>query len=394
MKAVISNQWPEFSAKQKTLTILGSTGTIGQNTLKIVAAHPEKFRIAALTAATNVPALAEQAKRFKPARAVIADASLYNELKTALAGTGIEAAAGEKAMGEAAEMPADVVVSAIVGAAGLKPTLAAIKAGRTVALANKECLVSAGDLFKKEVARHGAALIPVDSEHSGIFQIFDPAQVDYVESVTITASGGPFRNFTRDQMRTITPEQAIKHPNWAMGAKISVDSATLMNKGLELIEAFYLFPLKAEQLNVLIHPQSVVHAFVHMIDGSVLAQLSHPDMCTPIAYALAWPERIAAPVKKLDFAEIGNLTFETPDTDKFPALALAQQALKTGGNAPTILNAANEVAVNRFLKNEIAFLDIAAHVEKTLEKMPYSALNSMEDVFACDEAARHFAKEL
>jgi 1-deoxy-D-xylulose-5-phosphate reductoisomerase len=394
VSAVVNKRWPLADEAQKTLTILGSTGTIGQNTLKIVAAHPGKFRIQALTAANNVAALAEQAKKFKPARAVIANESLYSELKTALAGTGIDVAAGDAAMCEAAEMGADVVMSAIVGAAALKPTLAAIKAGHTVALANKECLVSAGELVKKEAAKYGATLIPVDSEHSAIFQVFDPAHPVFVESVTITASGGPFRNFTREQMANVTPEQAVKHPNWAMGAKISVDSATLMNKGLELIEAFYLFPLACEQLKVLIHPQSIVHAFVHMIDGSVLAQLSHPDMCTPIAYALAWPERIATPVKKLNFAEIGSLTFETPDLTTFPALALAQNALKTGGSAPTVLNAANEIAVGRFLKNDIKFLDIATHVEKTLEKMPHSALNSMEDVFACDDAARRFAKEL
>jgi 1-deoxy-D-xylulose-5-phosphate reductoisomerase len=390
----VANRQPLAANKEKTLTILGVTGTIGQNTLKIVAAHPEKFRIAALTAGDNVAALAAQAKLYKPKRAVIANASLYNELKAALSGTGIEVAAGEDAVCEAASMAADVVVSAIVGAAGLKPTLAAIKAARTVALANKECLVCAGELVKKEVAKCGATLIPVDSEHSAIFQLFDPLQAEFVESVTITASGGPFRNFTREQMVNVTPEQAMKHPNWAMGAKISVDSATLMNKGLELIEAFYLFPLKAEQLNVLIHPQSIVHALVHMLDGSVLSQMSHPDMCTPIAYALAWPKRIAAPVKKLDFAEIGSLTFETPDMQRFPALALAKAALKAGGNAPTVLNAANEIAVNRFLKGGISFLDIATQVEKTLEEIPNSPLNSIEDVFACDTAARRFAEGL
>jgi 1-deoxy-D-xylulose-5-phosphate reductoisomerase len=391
---VASGQWPEFSEKQKTLTILGSTGTIGQNTLKIVAAHPDKFRIQALTGANNVAVLAEQAKTFKPKRAVIANEALYEELKSALSGTGIEVAAGENAVAEAAKMPADVVVSAIVGAAGLKPTLAAIESGHTIALANKESLVSAGELVKREALRRSATLIPVDSEHNAIFQLFDFEHPEWVESVTITASGGPFRNFTREEMRSVTPEQAIKHPNWNMGAKISVDSATLMNKGLELIEAFYLFPLKSEQLKILIHPQSIVHCLVAVIDGSVLAQLSHPDMCTPIAHALAWPERIAAPVKKLDFAAVGSLQFEAPDTARFPALALARQALEAGGNAPTVLNAANEIAVHRFLKKEVGFLDVAAQVEKTLEAIPNSPLNTIEDVFACDREARRFAEGL
>jgi len=378
----------------KTLTLLGATGTIGQNTLKIVAAHPERFHIIALTGANNVATLAEQAKQFKPKRAVIANKDLYNELKAALAGTGVEAAAGEQAVLDAARMKSDVVVSAIVGAAGLRPTLAAIETGATIALANKESLVSAGAVVKKEVAKHGATLIPIDSEHNAIFQLFDFEHPEWVENVTITASGGPFRNLTREQMKNVTPEQAVKHPNWNMGAKISVDSATLMNKGLELIEAFYLFPLKAEQLRVLIHPQSIVHALIAMVDGSVLAQMSHPDMCTPIACALAWPERIAAPVKKLDFAEIGSLTFEAPDIEQFPALGLAQQTLEAGGNAPTVLNAANEIAVQRFLKNKIGFLDIAAIVEKTLEATANSALNSIEDVFACDQKARAFAERL
>jgi 1-deoxy-D-xylulose-5-phosphate reductoisomerase len=389
---VASGQWPVASEKIKTLTILGSTGTIGQNTLKIVAAHRERFRIAAMTGANNVTLLAEQAKQFTPQRAVIANASLYKELKEALAGTGIAVAAGEQAVCEAAAMDADIVVSAIVGAAGLKPTLAAIGCSTTVALANKESLVCAGALVTKEARKHSATLIPVDSEHNAIFQLFDFDHSEWVESVTITASGGPFRTISREQMKPVTPEQAVKHPNWNMGAKISVDSATLMNKGLELIEAFHLFPLKAEQLNVLIHPQSIVHALVQMVDGSVLAQMSHPDMCTPIACALAWPERIKAPVKKLDLAAISNLTFEAPDMERFPALRLATDALKTGGNAATVLNAANETAVGRFLQKDIGFLDIAALVEKTLEAIPNSPLNSLEDVLACDEATRRFVE--
>ncbi len=378
----------------KSLTLLGATGTIGVNTLKLVEAHPERFRLNVLTAGDNVKLLAGQARKYNPKRAVIANASLYNELKDALSGTGIEASAGEDAVCEAASMPADVVMSAIVGAAGLKPTLAAIRTGTHIALANKECLVCAGELMNREVKQYGAKLLPVDSEHNAIFQMFDANHPEWVEQITITASGGPFRNLTREQMKDVTPEQAVKHPNWNMGAKISVDSATLMNKGLELIEAFYLFPVKAEQLNVIIHPQSIVHCLIQMVDGSVLAQMSQPDMITPIAHALAWPERIAAPVKKLNLAEIGNLQFETPDETRFPCLALAKAALKAGGNAPTVLNAANEIAVGRFLRNEIKFLDIAAVVEKTLKKMDTGVLTTIDDVLSCDAQARTFAETL
>ena len=394
MKKATKSIAPTVAADVKTLTLLGATGTIGQNTLKIVSAHPEKFRIAALTGANNVAVLAEQARRFRPERAVIANEALHAELKSALSGTGIDVAAGEQAVIESARMPADIVVSAIVGAVGLKPTLAAIESGATIALANKECLVCAGGIVTREAARRGAKIIPVDSEHNAIFQVFDTDHPEWVESVTITASGGPFRNFTHEQMQAVTPEQAVKHPNWSMGAKISVDSATLMNKGLELIEAFHLFPLTSEQLKVLIHPQSIVHALVSMVDGSVLAQMSHPDMCTPIAHALAWPQRIEAPVKKLDFTRIGSLQFEAPDIQRFPALRLARQALEAGGNAACVLNAANEIAVYRFLKGETGFLNIAASVEKTLEAIPYSALNSLEDMFACDAEARRFAEGL
>jgi len=379
-------------AQKKSITLLGATGTIGQNTLKIIASQPERFELAAITGGSNVTLLAQQAREFNVRRAVIADASLYNSLKDALSGTGIEVAAGEEAVLDAAAMPSDIVMSAIVGAAGLKPTLAAIRTGATVALANKECLVCAGPLMNKEVRRHNATLIPVDSEHSGIFQLFDPEYPERVDSVTITASGGPFRSWTTEQMKSVTPEQAVKHPNWTMGAKISVDSATLMNKGLELIEAFYLFPLKQEQLNVLIHPQSIIHCLVTMIDGSVLSQMSLPDMCTPIACALAWPDRIFAPVQKLDLAAIGSLQFETPDMVRFPGLRLAREALIAGGNAPTVLNAANEIAVHRFLKGGIGFLDIAKLVEKTLEKIDNHTLETIEDVLACDSQARRYAE--
>jgi 1-deoxy-D-xylulose-5-phosphate reductoisomerase len=388
-----ASAFPIAAGQPKSVTLLGSTGTIGANTLSLIETHPGQFRLTALTAGDNVALLARQARQFKPKRAVIANASLYAELKEALAGTGIEIAAGEDAVCEAAALPSDIVMAAIVGAAGLKPTLAAIRSGNTIALANKECLVCAGELMNREVAKHNSKLIPVDSEHNAIFQLFDFEHPQFVESVTITASGGPFRTFTLEQMKNVTPAQAVKHPNWNMGAKISVDSATLMNKGLELIEAFYLFPLKAEQLGVLIHPQSILHCLVQMIDGSVLAQMSHPDMRTPIAHALAWPQRVNAPVKKLNFAEIGSLQFEAPDMERFPALRLAREALAAQGNAPTILNAANEVAVKRFLAGEIGFLDIVKVVERTLAIMDNSPSQTIEDVLACDAAARRIAEQ-
>lgn len=374
------------------VTLLGATGTIGQNTLKILAQHPDSFSVVAMTAGENVALLAEQALRFRPQRAVIANPSLYNELKERLAGSNIEVAAGEKAVVEAAQMETDVTVVAIVGAAALEPTLAAIAQGKKIALANKECLVCAGELVNRAIAQHGAQVIPVDSEHNAIFQVFDHQRPAHVERVLLTASGGPFRQFTLEQMKSVTPAQAVRHPNWNMGAKISVDSATMMNKGLELIEAYYLFPLKAEQLGVLVHPQSIIHCLVQMVDGSVLAQMSQPDMCTPIAHALAWPERISAPVEKLDLAAIGQLQFEAPDEARFPALRLAMQALGAGKSAPTVLNAANEVAVARFLAGQIGFLDIIKIVEKTLETMDTVSFETVEDVLACDGAARRFAQ--
>ena len=380
------------ATRKKSVTILGSTGTIGQNTLKMIDAGADNFQILALTAGNNVALLTEQAKRYRPKLAVIADASLYNELKENLSGLGIEVAAGEHAVAEAAAIPTDIVMSAIVGAAGLKPTLSAIRTGTTVALANKECLVCAGELVMKEVARHNATLIPVDSEHSAIFQLLDKVDMESVEDITITASGGPFRTWTTEQMRDVTPQQAIKHPNWNMGAKISVDSATLMNKGIELIEAFHLFPFTAEQLKVLIHPQSIVHCLVTIIDGSVLAQLSTPDMGAPIAHALAWPARMRTPVKRLDLATLGQLEFAAPDTGRFPALRLAREALVAGGCAPTVLNAANEVAVHRFLKGDIGFLDIVRVIEQTLASVTNTPFSTLEDVLACDQQARRTAE--
>jgi len=374
------------------VSILGSTGTIGTNTLDIVSAHPDRFQIAALTAQENVEALADQAKKFGAKYVAINNQAHYEKLKILLSGTNIEIGAGEEAVVTAAEYEADVVMSAIVGVAGLKPTLAAIRKGRRIALANKECLVCAGDLMNAEVKRHNATLIPVDSEHSGIFQLIGARANDEIEKVILTASGGPFREYTLEQLKKVTPEQAVQHPNWRMGAKISVDSATLMNKGLELIEAHYLFGLPAEKLDAIIHKGSIVHALVEMVDGSVLAQLSNPDMRAPIAYALAYPERISTPVKKLNLAEVGNLCFAAPDEIRFPALRLAKQALKAGGSAPTILNAANEIAVARFLRGEVGFCDIPVIVEKALETIGHTVPSSIGDIYTLDGETRRFAE--
>lgn len=378
----------------KSVTILGSTGTIGQNTLKCIALHPDDFSVKTLVGNANATLLAAQAELFRPESIVIANPDFYSELRNLLSGKKIKIEAGEEAVIAAASSGADITMSAIVGAAGLKPTLAAIKSGKKIALANKESLVCAGELVKNEVKKYGATIIPVDSEHNAIFQLLENQDVKHVERVTITASGGPFRTFTLEQMQDVTPQQAVRHPNWNMGAKISVDSATMMNKGLELIEAFYLFPLRAEQLNILVHPQSIIHALVEMVDGSVLAQMSQPDMCTPIANALAWPKRIAAPVKKLRLEEIGNLSFEAPDDVRFPAIRLAREALLAGGSAPTILNAANEVAVARFLAGEIGFTYIAKIVEKTLEILYSKPLETIDEVLDCDKTARLHASEI
>lgn len=374
------------------ISILGSTGTIGCNTLDIVAAHPDRFEVVALSAQENVEKLAEQAKRFRPRYVAVNNRTKYSELKSLLAGTDIEVAAGEEAVLAAAEIECDIVMSAIVGVAGLKPTLAAIRKGRRIALANKECLVCAGELMNAEVKKYNATIIPVDSEHSGIFQLIGARDSREISHVTITASGGPFREYSLAQLKNVTPEQAVRHPNWHMGAKISVDSATLMNKGLELIEAHYLFGIAGSKLSAVIHPQSIVHALVAMVDGSVLAQLSNPDMRAPIAYALAYPERVATPVKILDLAALQTLTFAAPDEARFPALKLAKQALAQGGSAPTVLNAANEIAVARFLKGAIGFLDIPVIVEKTLESIGQSVPSSIADIYQLDEQTRHFAE--
>ena len=382
------------ATQPRRLSILGSTGSIGCSTLDLVARNPEAFEIEALTANRSVSRLAVQAKRLGARQAVVADESCYADLKEALGGTGIEVAAGSTAVAEAAARPADWVMAAIVGAAGLQPTLAAVRQGSVIGLANKETLVCAGALMTAEVAAHGAQLLPVDSEHNAIFQVLDLDQPDKVDRLILTASGGPFRSFSRDEMAAVTPAQAVAHPNWDMGAKISVDSASMMNKGLELIEAHYLFGMAEDRIDILVHPQSVIHSLVAYVDGSVLAQLGQPDMRTPIAYALAWPERMATPVERLDLAAIGRLDFEPPDEDRFPALRLARAALRAGGTAPTTLNAANEEAVAGFLDERLDFTGIAAVVEETLEAHPSARLASLEEVSAADAAARATACRL
>jgi 1-deoxy-D-xylulose-5-phosphate reductoisomerase len=383
-----------MTERPRRVTILGSTGSVGQSTVDLLLRNRDAFVVEALTANRNATLLAEQAKALDARFAAVADPADYPALKEALAGAGIEVACGRAALVEAVERPADWVMAGIVGAAGLEPTLAAVRQGRMVAFANKEVLVSAGSLFMREVAAHGATLLPVDSEHNAIWQCFDFDRVEGIEKITLTCSGGPFRERSLAEMRGVTPEQAVAHPTWRMGAKISVDSATLMNKGLELIEAHHLFQLAPERIDIVVHPQSIVHGLVTYCDGSVLAHLGSPDMRTPIAYALGWPGRAVAPTKRLDLAEVGRLTFEAPDDVRFPALRLAREALTRGGAGPTVLNAANETAVHAFLAGHIEFLDIAATVERTLELMPGGELDSLDDVYNVDAAARETAASL
>jgi len=375
----------------RRVSILGSTGSVGRNTVSLVEAEPERYAVEALSANGNVELLADQAKRLRAKLAVVADERRYRALKEALAGTGVKAAAGPEALVEAAMRPADWVMAAIVGAAGLASTLAAVRRGALVALANKETLVCAGAMVTAEVKRCGARLLPADSEHNAIFQVFDDDRRHAIERIILTASGGPFRERSLAEMERMTPEQAVAHPNWRMGAKISVDSATMMNKGLEVIEAHYLFDLPSERIDVVVHPQSVVHGMVCYKDGSVLAQLGSPDMRTPIASTLGWPDRIAAPSPRLDFTTLARLTFEPPDPQRFPALRIARAALADGGTAPTVLNAANEVAVAAFLERRIGFLDIAQAVERTLDALPARRVADLEDVVATDLEAREVA---
>ena len=381
-------------SQPRRVSILGSTGSVGANTVDLIKRQPDAFIVEALTANRNATRLAEQARELNARLAVVADLSKYTELKDALAGSNVEVAAGAEAILEAAGRPADWVMASIVGAAGLEPTLTAVRRGATVGLANKECLVSAGDVFVREVNSNGATLLPVDSEHSAIFQVFDFDNADRVRRIILTASGGPFREFSLKEMADVTPEQAVDHPNWDMGVKISVDSATMMNKGLELIEAYFLFPVREDQIDILVHPQSVVHSMVEYVDGSVLAQLGSPDMRTPISYALSWPTRMLTPSPRLRLDKIANLTFEAPDIKRFPALQLAREALQAGGTAPATLNAANEVAVRFFLDESIGFLDICGIVTDVLAEMPTTGLDSMDAVYEIDSQARALAEQL
>ena len=379
---------------QRSLSIFGATGSIGLSTLDLVRQHRDQYRLVALTANGNAAELAKLAREFKPDVAVVADEGAYGDLRDALDGTDIRTAAGADALVEAAQMGADWTMAAIVGCAGLPSTMAAIDAGKTVALANKEALVSAGDLMMAAVERSGATLLPVDSEHNAIFQCLAGGRIDQVRKITLTASGGPFRTFSLEQMSGVTPAQAVAHPNWDMGAKISVDSATMMNKGLELIEAHHLFPVGLDKLDIVVHPQSVIHSMVEYVDRSTLAQLGSPDMRIPFASTLAWPERLETNSEPLDLARISKLEFEAPDMVRFPALRLARAAAEQGGAAPAILNAANEIAVAAFLAGRIGFLDIARLVEETLTDYAPNAPHTLDHLFSIDAAAREYAKGL
>ncbi|WP_294172532.1 1-deoxy-D-xylulose-5-phosphate reductoisomerase [uncultured Sphingomonas sp.] len=378
----------------RKIAILGATGSIGRSTLDLIEAAPDRFEIVALTAASNVEQLAEDAERTGARLAVVADEALLPQLRERLSGTNIHAAAGPAALAEAAAGEADLVMAAIVGCAGLAPVMAAVQAGKTVALANKEALVTAGALMLDAATRHGATLLPVDSEHNAIFQCLAGQDAHRVARLILTASGGPFRCSTAEEMANVTPAEAVAHPNWSMGAKISVDSATMMNKGLELIEAHYLFGLPGERINIVVHPQSIVHSLVEFADGSMLAQLGPSDMRVPIAHVLAWPERMATHVERLDLLAAARLDFEAPDELRFPALRLARQALDAARSAPIVLNAANEVAVAAFLAGAIHFPDIAATVERALDTMDEPAPNSIEEVIALDLQARGVADRM
>jgi 1-deoxy-D-xylulose-5-phosphate reductoisomerase len=382
----------------KRVSVLGATGSIGQSTLDVIGRNPHLFEVVALTANNNAQALAGAARCHGARFAVLADASRYRELKDCLAGSGIEAAAGPDALAEAAGRPADCVMAAITGAAGLKPTLEAVAQGQRVALANKECLVCAGQIFMDAVRKAGTELVPVDSEHSAAFQVIAGAEPEAIERIVLTASGGPFRTWSLEQLERATPQQALKHPNWSMGRKITIDSATLMNKGLELIEAYHLFSVEPGRLEVVVHPQSIVHALVAFRDGAMLAQLANPDMRTPIAAGLSWPVRMSTPTKRIDLVELGTLSFERPDETRFRALGLARQAMETGGMAPGVLNAANEIAVEAFLNERIGFLEIAEVVANALDVSAGRGLlaeaRDVATVVATDTATRELTRSL
>lgn len=378
---------------KKSVTILGATGSVGTSTMDLIRRNRDLYSVVALTANRNVVDIVTLAKEFSPQFVALADESKYAELKEALSDTSIEVAVGRDAIIHAATLEADWVMSSIMGAAGLEPTLCAIRRGAQVAFANKETLVCAGDLMMKELHLSDAKLLPVDSEHNAIYQVFEDHQRQAIEKIHLTGSGGPFRTWSQEQMAEATPEQAVAHPNWSMGAKISVDSATMMNKGLELIEACYLFEMPEGQIDILVHPQSVIHSMVEYSDGSVLAQLGSPDMRTPIAYCLSWPDRMNAPVEKLDFIKLSRLDFEAPDYTKFPSLRLARDAVKEGKGAPTILSAANEIAVDAFLNEKIGFMDIASLVEEVLEITERHELCNISEVIELDDQSRKKAQE-
>jgi len=388
----------ELAPVPRTVTLLGATGSIGSSTIDLLRQDAARYQVEAVTADRNAAALARLARELGARFAVVADPEAYGELKMALSGSNIEPAAGPAAIVEAAQRPADWVMAAITGAASLRPTLAAAERGATVAVANKECLVCAGALFMRRAAAAGAKVLPVDSEHNAIFQALGAGRREDVRRIVLTASGGPFRTWPLDAIRKVTVEQALKHPTWSMGPKVTIDSATLMNKGLELIEAHHLFGLAMDELDVVVHPQSVVHGLVEFRDGSVVAQLGSPDMRIPIAHCLAWPARMGTPATRLDLARLATLSFEEPDQVRFPALALARKALAAGGAAPTILNAANEIAVREFVGRRLGFAGIPALVEATLEAADrhgsMAEPQSIEDALAIDQGARRLASGL
>ena len=385
-------------AAVRSVSILGATGSIGASTIDVLRRDPGRYRVEAVSAHRNVQGLAKLARELGARFAAIADSAAYVELKEALAGSGVEVAAGDAGLLEAAQRPADWVMAAISGASGLRPTMAAVERGAAVALANKECLVCAGALFMRRAASSGATVLPVDSEHNALFQALHAGRREDVRRVILTASGGPFRTWDKAALRIATAEQALRHPNWTMGAKVTVDSATLMNKGLELIEAHHLFQLPPADIDVYVHPQSIVHGMVEFRDGSIIAQLGPPDMRIPIAHCLAWPDRLDQPASRLDLAQLSTLTFEAPDLDRFPALALARSALGAGGAAPTILNAANEIAVAEFLARRLGFAAIAPLVDATMQGAARRGLTrepaSVEEALSVDDVSRMIARDL
>jgi 1-deoxy-D-xylulose-5-phosphate reductoisomerase len=396
--APLARKQTSLAPAERSVTLLGATGSIGASTVDLLKREPGRYRIEALTAHRNAAGLARLAREVGARYAAVADPQAYRELKEALAGSGIETGAGESGLMEAALRPAEWVMAAISGSTGLRPTLAAAERGATIALANKECLVCAGALFMRRAVAAGATVLPVDSEHNAIFQALGAGKREDVRRVVLTASGGPFRTWSLAAIRAATPEQASRHPNWSMGVKITIDSATLMNKGLELIEAHHLFALAPAEIDVLVHPQSIVHGLVEFRDGSMVAQLGAPDMRIPIAHCLAWPARIEGPAPRLDLAQIGTLGFEHPDLERFPALAVARRALEAGAAAPTILNAANEVAVREFVGHRLGFAGISALVEATLDAAERRGVTvepaSIEDAMGVDHIARLLAAEL